>query len=351
MRYWQFTEDGIEIEPNTIQPGMTKGISPVTLSSMDYQHLHDKLYDIRFRLENLNSYLAPDKFKELINYRTEVYHKMGFDKIARMIEIRCGNYLGIMKSNGKFLYRGVKPNESDGKTFFMGNSRTDRRPKDSESAAQDIWNKALAELNIFANRSNSIFTTSSLNQANGFGDLYMIFPFDTAKFSWSKTHRDIILSYYDLSTVYTINLGNYDKSKLMIYSDDVQKIYNNLKSKKMEDNKSINLITCVSEILYFLKSGLTNMDLKYFSECVKFIDRMESDNNISEFFIELRDFLRTIISQYTFDMDKFQKKYQVTDKDFGKALEGRNEICISGHYIAIDEKYREYFANLWMGER
>ena len=58
---------------------------------------------------------------------------------------------------------------------------------------QEEYDEFATKLGIKALRSNSIFTTTSVSQAISYGRVYVIFPFNSDDFSWSQTHRDIVL--------------------------------------------------------------------------------------------------------------------------------------------------------------
>ena len=351
MRYWHFTEDGIDIEPSTIQPGKVKEISPVALSSMDNQNLHDKVYGIRAKLNLSNP--QSDKFKELTKSRTETYNNLGFDRIAKMIETQCSDYLTPMKENRMFLYRGVKLNESDGNRFFMGNSRTDRRPKDSDSGIQIIWDQILSSLNIYANRSNSIFTSSSTVTSSFYGDdVYLIFPLNISKFSWSATHRDIILYPESFDNLYTMTLSNQQHYKLTEYYNYVERYHNSLTNDGFSgslDREKQYLRVQLAELKSHLKLAIKKLNREQLKLSIEMVNNIEKTGIMNEQFTEMRDFFKDIVSKCVFDIDEFQKVYKVTDRDFNKALRSKNEICISGHYIAIKEDFEEYFRDLWMG--
>ena len=89
-------------------------------------------------------------------------------------------------------------------------------------------------------RSNSIFATGNSDKASKFGEeLYVIFPFDTAKFTWSPNYDDLVLDgvmrhwslintksdpdwhRYGIAKLYSLNLAKF-KSKKFIKDYDPQ---------------------------------------------------------------------------------------------------------------------------------
>ena len=62
---------------------------------------------------------------------------------------------------------------------------------------------------------------------------------------------------------------------------------------------------------------------------------------------QFEDILNKLLDvKKTPNLQKFQKDYKMTDKNFAKALESEHEIYISGEYIAIDmKKYGEQIAS------
>jgi hypothetical protein len=89
----------------------------------------------------------------------------------------------------KFLLSGMK----DRGAAFSGRTRQDRLPRNSDPELTAKFDDYLRELNFKALRSNSIFVSTDLDQADIYGDVYLIFPKDN-QFHYTYTkEKDIIL--------------------------------------------------------------------------------------------------------------------------------------------------------------
>lgn len=113
-------------------------------------------------------------------------------KITSLIWNDCSEYVKSYRSAKKVLYRGIG-REATAPRIFKASPRTDRRPMSSGAIMQDMYDNYLKKKGITALRSNSIFTSSDKNQADLYGDCYVIFPCNGTPFSWATKVDDIIL--------------------------------------------------------------------------------------------------------------------------------------------------------------
>ena len=113
----------------------------------------------------------------------------GEDDLTDYIEQHCSDIIKLMKVSGIFLYRGIK-NQST--TVFVGQSRQDRLPKDTRQDISAYFDKALASHGFKALRGNSIFVTSNLQQAAGYGETYAIFPMNGFDYTYTSM-TDLII--------------------------------------------------------------------------------------------------------------------------------------------------------------
>lgn len=112
-----------------------------------------------------------------------------FDAIKNTLITRCSDILDIYKTTDKtYLYRGVKYSPSE---IYAGQPPINRFPKNTPKRADEIINQAMQEVGYTARRDNSIFVTSDYSDAGSYGNLYIIFPFNGYKFTWSKLYRDL----------------------------------------------------------------------------------------------------------------------------------------------------------------
>jgi len=119
------------------------------------------------------------------------------DKIIPYIENHCSNFLPVLHNHG-FLYRGIHQDrapDNNGLVVFLGNTRNDRKAKDSDQSMQAIFDKMLEKLKFKALRGNSIFITSVYGIAKSYGLPYVIIPCNDVSYCWSKKMDDIVLNH------------------------------------------------------------------------------------------------------------------------------------------------------------
>lgn len=121
-----------------------------------------------------------------------VHDPKEISKLITGIKKHCGGYLAEIQKSKTLPYRGLQI-KAGRKAYFLSVTPKDRKPMDSDPEEQQLFDEFLTQLNIRAQRHNSIFVTGSEYQANNYGDLYVIIPWDTAVFSWSKNTDDLIL--------------------------------------------------------------------------------------------------------------------------------------------------------------
>jgi hypothetical protein len=110
-------------------------------------------------------------------------------EILKTIEQECSTILGLNKKTQKFLLSGM----TDRGAAFSGVTKTNRKPKDSDPELTAKFDDYLRELNFKALRSNSIFVSTDLDQADMYGDIYLIFPKNN-QFHYTYTkQKDIVL--------------------------------------------------------------------------------------------------------------------------------------------------------------
>lgn len=110
-------------------------------------------------------------------------------EILKTIEQECSTILELNKKTHKFLLSGM----TDRGAAFSGVTKQGRKPKDSDPELTEKFDNYLRQLNFLALRSNSIFVTTDLDQAEMYGDIYLIFPKNN-QFHYTYTkQKDIVL--------------------------------------------------------------------------------------------------------------------------------------------------------------
>lgn len=281
------------------------------------------------------------------------------DKLAKFLLSKSGNYIKEMRKANCFLYRGM---ESSKGNIIHGRSWLERETTDSDQDEQEAFDKILAKMGIKAQRGNSIFTTGSMDFASGYGELHLIFPFNSSPFSWSSEVDDLILHSGDitgryvsrdpvkskiLNKVWETNFKQLQKIKdkleykddlnvkeeklfdaLMVYGDDLHEDLLDI----FDDNDFEDLEYVLDElrnnIRPFLKFPITK------SIATKMLDTLKKFENLP---MEIN---KNSISD-------FQDRYDISNKNFAEALKNGGEILISGEYIAVNaNKYGAKLAKI-----
>jgi hypothetical protein len=123
--------------------------------------------------------------------------------VAEYIKKHCSDILDLYRSNGSVFYRGTKSPSYDSYAF-VSQSRQDRRPKDSGRNTTIYFDNVLSSAGFTALRSNSIFITSRIGQAESYGDVFVVFPFNG--FTYTYTNRNDVIIHSESLTYYSPEL-------------------------------------------------------------------------------------------------------------------------------------------------
>lgn len=119
--------------------------------------------------------------------RYQTLGKKPVEHYLKLLETHCSRSLAASRATGALLYRGMR----GGKPWaFVAQSRSDRRAKDTPQSTQELMDRFLGAAGFKALRGNSIFVTSDAGEAQGYGSLYVIFPWDTAAVTWNRRIKD-----------------------------------------------------------------------------------------------------------------------------------------------------------------
>jgi len=206
-----------------------------------------------------------------------------------------------------------------------------------------------------AKRSNSIFTSSNRGLASKFGKVYIIFPFNSAKFTFSERHRDLVLG--SDSMVEWIAYKPIDSK----YKEDIndmwmefKKVYAKVPSRKIPTVQNFikllgNVIKSKSSIDFFAMNNIYNYVLsmtshknvypKFNTHYFNSIDAWNDD--CTKLCAKFLPILRKMKKNIVFDTEIFQKKFVLNNKNFKGALRSENEVYIFGEYFALDREIYE----------
>ena len=299
---------------------------------------------------------------------SEVLDKSLYPVVAE----HCGTYVKAMQETGRLLHRGFTNSEHHGRECFIGQSRPDRRPMDSTEVAQRAFDACLVKLGVAALRSNSVFCSADRGVAGSYGLTYVVFPFDDAKFAWSKNNFDLIIKPEHLSTIMPFTIPTECIDELRGIREAIRHaLYAGIVDPKVDHN-----------VDQYLEGGLRqDMDL-----VKQRIDAMLSGRGreswsdfIGNFPIwtpnwfswtkihipakiygALRDWRTKSVKQMIYDphninLQQFQKLYQIDTTNLPAALESDHAIWFTGKYVAFSAKLhsvelREKFNITLMGK-
>ena len=258
-----------------------------------------------------------------------------YAKLIKEIESKCGNYLKAMKQAQMALWRGMSTKDD----VIHGRSWVNRETLNSDEEQQETFDKILDKLGILAQRGNSIFTTSAKDQAENYGNLHLIFPLNSSKFAWSKKYKDLVLNYSLYKYFYTDN----EKMKKIknLYDEIVNLLRTDVKSlnKSNLSDKEEDKLMALEGLLDILKTSRSDAFSRHWAgRDVLFLDLEEYSlmpytKRYTKSIYDLLNVLERFSEKI--NLDQFQKKYKMSDKDFVSALESEHEIYISGEYIAV----------------
>lgn len=124
------------------------------------------------------------------------------DKYIQLVETNCSFVLPYIKKTRKFLYRGYMQKQL---TAFKGQSRNNRQPLSFDIDIANKLDDMFDYEGILAKRSNSIYCTSSIDNAGFYtnykpgsmggpkvhSNVYIIFPINGFHFSWASKTSDL----------------------------------------------------------------------------------------------------------------------------------------------------------------
>lgn len=111
-------------------------------------------------------------------------------ELVAFIKQNCKMYLQQGLGNRVF-YRGTRnaPKEKN-HVAFVRKVRSDRKPRDSSVLLHNAFNTLIGLAGKVANRTNSVFATSSTHAALEYGPMYVILPIGNFHYTWSTEWDD-----------------------------------------------------------------------------------------------------------------------------------------------------------------
>lgn len=310
-----------------VNPGERKGISfklkkldkisskldqyKNSMSSLQYAVLPDEMKaDMKLLQDKLNKEIEKVNSAYQTQYEASTVNDrpVKMDNMFKALAKHCKDIIKVYKElnrnnfdRERFLFRGIK--SSDDAVF--GKPFEARKPKDSNRELHDLVNGTISNLGLDANRENAMFVSGDRSQASNYGSLYIMFPKDGFKFTWSKTVKDLVL----------------DSSKKLEMLDKavVRRLKELLKKAKAESEDPSNFYIYDADEL-FTDGYRYDRDYDLVSTA---IDRGLLPD-------EAQGLLDNILTDTS-----IQEHFQFTDQALYDAILSNKEIYITGDYYAV----------------
>lgn len=317
----------MQLNEAPVNPGERKGISfklkrldkiaskldqyKNSMSSLQYAVLPDEMKaDMKQLQDKLNKEIEKVNLAYQKEYETSTVNDrpVKMDNLFKALAKHCKEIIKVYKElnrnnfdRQKFLFRGIKSSDDAvyGKPFDA------RKPKDSNRDLHDLVNGTINNLGFEANRENAMFVSGDRGQASNYGSLYIMFPMDGFKFTWSKTVKDLVL----------------DSSKKLEMMDKevVRQLRELIRKAKAESEDPSNFIIYDPDDIFY--SGYQyDRDHERISTA---IDRGLLPD-------EAQGLLDNILTDTS-----IQKHFEFTDQDIFGAILSEKEIYIKGNYYAV----------------
>lgn len=205
----------------------------------------------------------------------------------------------------RFIYRGIRSNDD----ALYGKPFEARKPKDSNTELHDMVNNAIKHYGFEANRENAMFVTGDRSQASGYGySLYVMFPVDGFKFTWSKTVKDLVLD---------------SGKKLDMMDRDIVDQIRDI----VTDAKKTN-----PDLPFAYPSELFSSGYSYDSDYERLSDAVDKGLLPDT----VQDLLDNVLNNAS-----IQKHFEFTDQDLFKAILSNKEIYIKSPYYAVNVSHMD----------
>jgi len=330
-------EQLMKLDEAPVKPGERKGISfklkkleklsnqldkyKSSLHSMKYMDLPPALKaemkqiedKLNGEIDKVNQAYQIEFEKSKVNERP-----VKMDNLFKALAKNCKEIIKVYKElnrnnfeREKFLFRGIRSSDD----ALYGKPFESRKPKDSNQDLHELVNGTIKHLGFEANRENAMFVTGDRSQASGYGhSLYVLFPVDGFKFTWSKTVKDLVL--------------DNNKRRDLLDQEVVPKLREMVKKAKAESKDPSTFPVYNPDDLFY--SGY-EYDRDYES-----VSSAIDQGLLPE---EAQDLLDNVLTNKS-----IQEHFQFTDQDLFSAILSEKEIYVRGNYYAVNiEHSRELF--------
>jgi hypothetical protein len=225
------------------------------------------------------------------------------DPLFNKINSECGKFISEVFDAETLPFRGSEFIHPIG-IFQSKSIESGRRPMSSNDGLTKQLSDAMLAAGIKATRSNSIFISGRYEHANSYGGVNVIFPKNTANFSWAynEDYHDVILGLSDPSVI-----NNFRDSDLY------------KKAAELCDPTQWSKLNKVAQ---------PNCGDAH----IAFIEFRMQHGEIAK---EAGFFEHTFLEFITLNTNKLLKELNIKTTDFAKALTSGGEILVNGEYINI----------------
>ena len=323
-------------KPPVLKPGTTADVPKFS----KFGEIIQKLHGIKTRIANLKP--SAPSISKLEKSQAKMQSNLKVDQLVDYINKHCGFYVKEMQKANQLLYRGAKSNESKDRYAFIGNSRANRRPRDSNAVAAKEFDKILTKLGFEALRKNSIFTTSNISGTLQYGTRYIIFPLDSAKFTYTD-HRDVVLNTGSEQKWFTFSFKDKKlEAHIMKTLSEILVEAENYTRKLQSSDNYVNLMPIIyhySDLIFYL---VTIQNTKRFQSLRGAYQQALNIPDIAtnehyRIFNKFKEFIAPYMPKLkkSYDLERFKEIYNPQNTELWEAIDTGVEIYISGHYLAL----------------
>ena len=125
------------------------------------------------------------------------------ESIKKFVKKNCQYHINLVKKNkvqDPFFYRGM--NKS--KKVILGNTRKDRKPKDTNPVIHNLTDKIFKKLFGWKARSQGLFVYPISEPAEFYANVYMILPIGKYDYLWAPEVHDLYKDLYQIDSFFNI---------------------------------------------------------------------------------------------------------------------------------------------------
>lgn len=122
-------------------------------------------------------------------------------KLADYLKDNCSPWLQQTNNGDLVVYRGFNDDSRIKKApAFIKAVRQNRKPRDSYLSDHNYFNEVIRRCGKKANRSNSVFVSGSMQEAEHYGFVYIVIPIGDFNYTWSTKFSDWTTAARDLKS-------------------------------------------------------------------------------------------------------------------------------------------------------